>query len=264
MSIWISDAGLRPFIFGVLLLAGLTACAPARLGRSGPAPTQKTTIQVSSKNLTIQGPPGFCVDNSITEVQADNAFVLLGSCAVVSPTSRAPEPDVRALLTASVSGAGQGQSSIRASVATMDRFFRSEDGRTALSRNSDPGTVQVLDTFHKDGMFFIRASDSSQGLVPGASDDYWRAYFDLNDQIVSVSVIGFKSAPLNPDQGLLTLRQFAQTILTSNGVGPDPLPLAEIEEEEPVQTAASQPPRRKIRPNDTLMNVGILRRIFGS
>ncbi len=254
MSIWIFDRHTQKIALCAFLLLGLTACSPNRLGGVNRAAPQKTTVNLSSKQLVIQGPPGFCVDEDITEIHGDNAFLLLGNCAVVSPSFRAVQPNVKALLTASISSSGNGQASIRDSAAGMDSFFRSETGRTALSRNSDPGTVQVLDTFHKDNTFFIRATDTSEGLVPGASDDYWRAYFDLDRQIVSVSVIGFQTEPLAPETGLKTVREFANAIKSSNGVVTAPLP---------VQQTTTTTPRRPIPANTTLMSIGFLRRIFG-
>ncbi len=225
MSTWISDpVRVRTCASLVAVAVVLAACSSSRLGtmsaRSRNAPT---TISVAGKNVVIQGPPGFCVDNKLSQTASDTAFVLLGSCDVVSPSPRAPRPAVKALLTASVSANSARISRIANSGPDLDRFFRSENGRTALSRSSDPGTVFVLDTFQKDDMFFLRASDTSRGIVPGASQDYWRAYFDLQGQIASVSVIGFRSDPLPPEKSLATLREFARLIRIRNGESATPV-----------------------------------------
>lgn len=192
----------------------------------------------------------------------DLAFVLLGSCRVVSKRAFAPSPKVKALLTASVSG-GDAGGSIASSLTSMDRFFRSEDGRSALSRSADPGTVRVLETFQQDETFFLRASDNSVGVVPGAADDYWRAYFDLNEQIVSVSVIGFKKDPITPDTGLTTLREFANLIKTKNGGVAAPITVAAIE---PVEDTVQPTPRKKkkriLDAGRTLWTIGLLRRLI--
>ncbi len=262
MSTWIFDRPLIKTTIGLVLVVGLSACTSSRLGGGRSTPTavpQKSTITVSGKEIVIEGPSGFCMDHQATQVAGDNAFVLMGNCAVVSPKTRAPAPEVKALLTATVSGAPQQNGTIADSMNSMDRFFRSEIGRTALSRTSDAATVQILDTFQNDDVFYLRANDTSDGIVPGASNDYWRAYFDLHEQILSVSVIGFTSDPLEPNTGLATVRDFANRIRTQNGAQV----IASQVVEETTNEEPEQQPLRKVRdPARTFWTIGLLRRIL--
>jgi hypothetical protein len=264
MSIWTSSKRRIPRpVFWLLLAGGLSACASSpRLGAVSRGPSPSDKIEVAGRVLNIKGPPGFCIDRQSSQIGDDLAFVLLGSCKVVSKRAFASSPKVKALLTASVSGGEEG-GSIASSLTSMDSFFRSEDGRTALSRSADPGTVKVLETFQQDDMFFLRARDSSAGVVPDAADDYWRAYFDLNDQIVSVSVIGFKKDPITPDTGLTTLREFSNLIKSENGGVATPITVAAIE---PVEEATEPTPRKKkkkIRDTGrTLWTIGLLRKLI--
>ncbi len=269
MSTWIFDRRLIKTIIGLLLVASLTACGASRLGKvTRSAPAQRSAIEVSGKKITIKGPTGFCIDNQISQFSEDLAFILLGSCKVISPSAFSPSPKVKALLTASISGSDSSSGSIAGSLNSMDRFFRSETGRTALSRASDPGTVQVLETFQQDNTFFLRARDTSPGIVPGASDDYWRAYFDLQEQIVSVSVIGFQSDPISPDTGLATLREFAHLIKDQNGVASTPVQTARTddpeESEEPEEDEEPKPrKKKKIRdPARTFWTLGLIRKLL--
>lgn len=271
MSTWTSDRGGVPSPLALGLLLFLAGCGAARFGGGGgtadgggrsftPSASTSSSIEVAGREIVIKGPEGFCVDKSLSQTGGDTAFVLLGNCRVVSPGRGGGQPRVKALLTASVSGSGAG-GGVRDSTASMDRFFRSDTGRTALSRESDPGTVEVLETFENDGMFFLRARDTSPGIVPGAADDYWRAYFDLSGQIVSVSVIGFADKPLSPAKGLSTLREFADLIRSSNGAAPAPVVTAATEEDvdDDTRFARSEDPRRTARP---LFSVGLLRRLL--
>jgi len=255
----------------LIALTGLSACAASRLGRapSGAAATRVSTVNVGGKSVTIEGPRGFCVDSKFSQTGGDTAFVLLGNCRVVSPRSRGASPKVKALLTASVSGNGAKSGGVANISENLDRFFRSDTGRTALSRSSDPGTVQVLDTFQKDGAFYLRARDTSKGIVPGASQDYWRSYFSLDGQIFSVSVIGFRSDPLPPEKGLAIAREFTGLIRQRNGgrVTPVATPViapvvAEVvATSEPVtrpQPAAARP-RKKRRAS--FWSLGLLRKL---
>lgn len=264
MSIWTFRAKRFPRpVFWLLLAGGLSACAStprsAGVGR-GPSPSSK--IEVAGRTVNIKGPPGFCIDRQTSQIGDTLAFVLLGSCKVVSKRAFAASPKVKALLTASVSGGEEG-GSIASSLTSMDSFFRSESGRTALSRSADPETVRVLETFQQDEMFFLRASDNSAGVVPGAADDYWRAYFDLNEQIVSVSVIGFKKDPITPDTGLTTLREFSNLIKSQNGGTPAPITVAAIEPVEDPTEPAPRKKKKKIRDTGrTLWTIGLLRKLI--
>jgi hypothetical protein len=280
MSIWIFDLIRVKIGVGILLFTVLAACGgsrPSGADRVDRAaitarPVAPTVIDVSGQKVVIQGPPGFCVDRQTSQIGGDTAFVLLGNCAVVSPSSRAAQPKVKALLTASVSASRPGVATVAQSVNGMDQFFRSDTGRTALSRDSDPSKVKILDTFQSDNAFFLRARDSSEGIVPGAANDYWRSYFDLNGQIVSVSVIGFQSSPLSPEAGLATVREFSQLIRSKNGGAPAPVaevvpiaevvPVAVVEEQTASQPAQNQPKKRVKNAARTFWRIGLLRKLL--
>jgi len=263
MSIWISDPKRIKVILICLAVMGLSACG-GRNAYTSAAKTQKSTIQVGGQTMVIAGPPGFCVDQSVSQIDATSAFVLLGNCGVVAPKSRGPSPKIKALLTATVSPSPTRTDPVAQSAEAMDRFFRSEDGRTALSRSSDPGTVNILDTFENDGAYFLRVTDSSPGIVPNASPDYWRSYFGLKGQIVSVSVIGFQSKPLAPATGLDTVREFTRTLRANNSaaapVGTTIPPTVSVRKPSPPRIA---PATTRSKPGRILKRVGILRRLLG-
>ncbi len=220
MSIWISDLSRAKILFSLSALVVLTACGVGRFGKSSSPSftTRSATIDVAGKSVVVEGPRGFCMDKKTSETGGDTAFVLLGNCKVISPGFRSPSPQIKALLTASVARNTDGLVGVSNSAVSLDRFFRSETGRTALSRSSDPGTVQILDSFERNGIFYLHASDSSPGIAPGASDDYWRTFFDLQDLVASISVIGFRSDPLTPEKGLATAEEFTRLLRLRNGV----------------------------------------------
>lgn len=263
MSIWIFDPKRIKTIVILTAATGLIACGGGRHS-SGTSEAQKSTISVGGKDLILKGPPGFCIDKSLSQFDDQTAFVLLGSCKVITPGVFATGPRIKALLTASVSANDQTAVAVADSTSAMDSFFRSENGRTALSRTSDPASVSILDSFENDGAYFLRASDTSPGLVPDAADDYWRSYFDLNGQIISVSVIGFKTQPIAAATGLDTVVEFTRLIRAENGVAVDPKP---IETQKPAETFQPQqtttPQQTTPRPEPSLRGIGILRRIFG-
>jgi len=111
----------------------------------------------------------------------------------------------------------------------------------------------------------MRARDTSPGIVPEASDDYWRSYFDLNGQLMAVSVIGFKTSPLSAKSGLDTIRSFTKAIRFANADNSQAF-AKKVKDERPAPAVAPRaitPRAVTPRSNGNLRGVGILRRLLG-
>ncbi|PIE16071.1 MAG: hypothetical protein CSA68_04225 [Rhodobacterales bacterium] len=183
-----------------------------KLGAAQPAPEQ---VSVSGKQVVIAGPKGFCIDPTETRDKAENAFVLLGSCQAISNSLFKPAPKVPAVLVATVSGHTK-SAPIAESTDTLRKFFASEPGRAALSRDGKAETVEVLKTSSRDGVFYIHARDSSHEALAGAGEEYWRALFNIKGRIVSASVFGLKEKPIPAATGYALLSDFTQRIRAKN------------------------------------------------
>lgn len=235
----------------ILALALLPGCGTGL----GPDPTGGAPAEavVTSDLIVVTGPPGFCVDETATRAENDTAFVLLGNCAAISESRRAAQPEVPVVLTAAISEASDG-GSISESLADLDPYFRSEEGRALLSRSQDAETVEVLEAFVEADQFMIHARDTSTGAMEGVAQDYWRAYLDLGSRIATLSVFALQGETVTRDDSLNALRAFAQTVRLANGV----------EAALPETPVAGTPPE----PTDArtglggLFNVGLFRRIF--
>lgn len=206
---------------GLLALMVLGGCDELTLGGNNstiaapkPAPEQ---VSVSNQEVTIAGPHGFCVDPTETRDRAKGAFVLLGSCAAISNAAHRPEPEVPAILMATVSGKTD-SAPIATSTGALSRFFKSNAGRAALSRDGKAKTVEVIETLGRGGAFYIHARDSSTGTLAGAGDEYWRALFNVKGRIVSASVVALEDFPISKSEGFNTLGAFAQRIRRVNHV----------------------------------------------
>ena len=185
-----------------------------RLALPMPAPEQ---IRVSSKQVVIAGPHGFCIDPTETKDRAKSAFVVLGSCAAISNIPLRPHPALPAILMATVSGETN-SAPIADSGAALTEFFKSSAGRAALSRDGKAETVEVIETLVRDGAFYIHARDSSTATLAGAGDEYWRALFNINGRIISASVVGFKEQPISTTEGFETLGVFTSQIKKANAL----------------------------------------------
>lgn len=207
---------LRAGLVALLVLGG---CDELTLGGgksevAAPAEAPEQ-VSVSSKEVTITGPHGFCIDPTQTKDRARSAFVLLGSCAAISNLAFRPEPEVPAILMVTVSGKTD-VAPIATSTNALSRFFESDAGRAALSRDGKAKTVEVIETLGRGSVFYIHARDSSTGTLAGAGDEYWRALFNVKGRIVSASVVGLEEFPISTSEGFETLGTFTDRIRSAN------------------------------------------------
>lgn len=204
---------------GLVALMVLGACDDIKMGSAKlklalptAAPEQ---LRVSGKEVVIAGPHGFCIDPTQTKNRAKSAFVVLGSCAAISNIPIKPRPAVPAILMVTVSGKTK-SAPIAKSTPALARFFGSDAGRAALSRDGKAQTVQVIETLERDGAFYIHARDSSTDTLAGAGDEYWRALFNIKGRIISASVVGLEEQPISTSEGFETLGAFTARIRTVN------------------------------------------------
>ncbi|SLN35679.1 hypothetical protein PSA7680_01679 [Pseudoruegeria aquimaris] len=201
----------------LMMLAGAPTEAPAAPSRNSPENTRPAAlrVRVSEPAVVIAGPAGYCVDLAASRQRDGEAFVLLGSCAAITQDARHREPAVRAVITASVSGLEAGYT-IAQTLPSLERYFRSEEGRRILSRDGRAESIDVLETRTEGRVFYVRTRDLAQGAAAGGSAEYWRAFFDVDGHIVSASVLGTEAAPLSAQQGLSVLKSFVRKISREN------------------------------------------------
>jgi hypothetical protein len=156
------------------------------------------------------------------------------------------------VLTAAISEASDA-GSISESLADLDAYFRSDEGRTLLSRTQEPESVTILETTTETDLFLLHARDTSAGAMQGVKEDYWRAYLDLGSRIATLSVLALEDRGVTREQSLASLRSFARTVRQANA--------QDASEEVAV---ADTPPSAVPEPRQRggLFNIGLFRRIF--
>lgn len=210
-STWISD--FRGIWLALPALLLVSACAELGAGASlFGAPSQQA--KVADGEITIVGPPGFCVDRSSLSRTASGDFVLLASCASISGNPSARTPGKPAVLTATVSI--QPVASIDRSFDRLAGFFKSDKGRAALARDGRASSVKILQTRNAGGAFIVKVRDSSPARARGLEPEYWRALFDLRGRIVTLSVIEFSDKPMSDAEALATLLDFINGVRLAN------------------------------------------------
>lgn len=250
MSTPTSDRPVRAVLVAACII--LAGCGGGRFGSGATAPAD---VAVTTDQIVVTGPEGFCVDPTATRDTGDTGFVLLGNCAAIANSRRAIQPQSPAILTAAISAPSEG-GRLADSLSDLDAFFRAPEGLALLSREGEPDSVRILETAMVGDAFFLHASDSSAGAIEGVQTDYWRAYLDVGSRIATLSVLALEDRALDREQSLDILRSFVLAVQAANPprVG-DAVPL-------PVAPAQVSPQNLPLQ-TGPLWNVGLFRRIFG-
>ncbi|MEP3916940.1 hypothetical protein [Ascidiaceihabitans sp.] len=214
-------------------LIGLAGClaAPVTSQRDTRHTTGLRSVAVADKSVVIGGPDGYCIDKTASRLRGDTAFILLGSCTIISGDDHDAVPQVPGILTASIDQ----KSAATVTPRLLDQFAGfviSDAGRAVLARDGRTESVTVQGVLRERDAVLIHLTDTSAFQIPGIEPTYWRGIFALNGRLISASVLGFQDHPLGPTEGLATLEAFLEQIRTktslplvaADGVAKEPIP----------------------------------------
>ena len=174
------------------------------------------SMTVADGAVTVAGPPGYCVDPSVSHEGKTGAFVLLGSCASLAGSADSARPKTAAILTAAISPSGAGAADLSAFFPTMAQFLQSDSGRAALSRSGKAKSVKILKISSVGDVMFVGVRDTARAQGQDVEPDYWRALFSLNGQIVTLSVLSLGTMPLDQSEKRALLEKFVTKVKTTN------------------------------------------------
>ncbi|MEM7753713.1 MAG: hypothetical protein AAF230_09880 [Pseudomonadota bacterium] len=158
----------------------------------------------------VAGADGWCIDDATSLPGGATTVVVLGSCAAISGDGLQARPDVPGVLTISVEAEGGGLPDSE----TLANFFASDAGRATLARNGEAESVAILDSVREEGLLYLHASDES--VLPGASNEIWRALFGLDGRFVAVSFYSRLEDGIDAEDGLATLAAQVEQLRQAN------------------------------------------------
>ncbi|HHC29174.1 MAG TPA: hypothetical protein ENK80_01215 [Rhodobacterales bacterium] len=204
----------RTIFRGALLVAviAVSGCLNTAGGGGGHLKHAAPQVRVMSNSFTISGPRGFCIDPGATRDKAGAAFAVLGSCAVISGNPKDSKPRKPAMLTASVT-----PTPVPLDSTALDRmaaFFSTPEGRGALARADNAQEVSVIDMAREEGLLVVHAEDGDR--AGDVTPDYWRGIFEAGGKLVTVTVSGFRAAPLDDKTGARLTRDFIASLQKAN------------------------------------------------
>ena len=180
---------------GLILLAAvfLAACLSDDTATRD-APTQVT---VTDASVVVAGPAGFCIDTEASSMRSDQAFVLLGSCAAISNVPLMPQPDIPAMLSASVARG------VSPPPETLERYFRTQDGAAKLTNAS------AVSLRSESNALFLKTT--------GSSGETWRGIVPVKPGVIvtlALQPIGTQAIPEKAQFNVLSA--FADRITAAN------------------------------------------------
>ena len=203
MSTWTSRAA----VFALTLAAA--GCV-----ESGGAPVQRLAVQDGA--VVVAGPAGYCIDRGGSRNSAESSFVLLLPCPTLSGAAGTRAPATAAVLTASILSGTLDDGQVAAVLPGLAAFFRSEPGRAALSRTGKADTVEVAEVAEREGVMYLRASDTSRPAGPRVEPEYWRAVLSIRGRLVTLSVLGMSDRPIGAREKRQLLAAFVQSLEAAN------------------------------------------------
>lgn len=172
----------------------------------------ETRISVTQDSVYLTGAKGFCVDRESSTLGSDKAFVVFGNCATISDNANADQPAHQALVTVTVTRPDPSVPKIAEANVALLPFFDTPVGQGLLSRDNRPDSVSVSWSRFENAAFLIHFEDKSAGKPVGTENTYWRAYLDVRNSLVTVSVLSLSDAPLSDDIGDTLLQKFVAAI----------------------------------------------------
>lgn len=198
---------MKPIAF--LLVLGLSGCTLASNGEA------VRTLSLSDSEIVVQAPDGYCID--LATSRPSDGFAAMAGCALVSSDTVMPSKD--AWIT--VQTGAPGTAAVSGNEATLRSLLSTASGVALLSARGKPTDITVRSLMSRDRAVIVRFSDSATAPFPGLANDEWRAFLDLRDRLVTVTVRGFARSPLQPDDGLALLEQAVYSLNSVNSSGPE-------------------------------------------
>lgn len=172
-----------------LLVMPLAACLD---GGGTDAPPLRE-IALYAGQVTVSGPPGYCIDRQSLRRRREAAFVLIAGCAGLT---------------------GQPDAAVAPAVLTVSVL--PEDGRRAPPDAQALAALvagaDILQSGVEDGLSYVQLSSGGAALMPLGDPRHWRGGMAVAGHPVGLAVYGPEGSAVAGDGGLALMRALAAAI----------------------------------------------------
>ncbi|WP_019953459.1 hypothetical protein [Yoonia vestfoldensis] len=173
-------------------IAALAACDPVGVAQP---------VAMRDGDLIVTPPRGYCADPLSSRLRA--GFAVFAPCVTLG--TEAPIPAVLGVATVQAGDANSAM--VVGAESSLRDFLISPQGAGLLSKGGSGATVSVVSSQAFGGRVVVHFRDSGAPPMDGLGQDEWRAFTDVDDRLVTVSVRGLDDAPLSAGRGAALLDQ---------------------------------------------------------
>lgn len=170
----------------------LAACNPVGVAQP---------VAMLGGDLVMTPPAGYCGDPVSSRLRA--GFAVFAPCVTLG--TQGPAPQVVGVAT--VQAGDTGSAMVNGTETGLRDFLISQQGAGLLSKGGSGATVSVVSSQAFDGRVVVHFRDTGEPPMDGLGPDEWRAFTDIDDRLVTVSVRGLEEAPLSAGRGSALLDQ---------------------------------------------------------
>ncbi len=177
------------------------------------------TVKAGGVDVSVAGPPGFCIDERTTDESRVGAFVFLSDCAATleaSPSiARVP---ISAILTASISNGGLPgmENGTEQALTDLKSFLETPLGQVSLGKSGNSTTITVLELFQNNGAVFAFVEDTTLTTTTGESPRFWRAFTEIGGRLVALSATGYNREDPGQERIKQIITAFIETMRAVN------------------------------------------------
>ena len=234
----------RWLLAGVLAVLALAACEnPGLGGRDAElsrvraergfavieVTAERAVFAARGQRIVVEPPPGYCLDEGSVSVTRNAAFALVADCMQDhqaklengSTAGRAVEialPRVfPGILTVSVSG----EPAYGWEAGALDAFealLGADAGLKLLGRGNSPAPGRIIATRRIGGALYVLIEEPSADDASILAPRFWRAFIDINERLVLVTVSSFSDRPIAEDAMMGFLAQQMTRLRRVNGL----------------------------------------------
>ncbi len=178
--------------FALVGTLALSACNPVGVAQP---------VALLSGDLVATPPAGYCADPVSSRLR--DGFAVFAPCVTLG--TEAPVP--RVLGVATVQAGDAGSAMVAGAESGLRDFLVTPQGAGLLSKGGSAATIAVVSSQAFGGRVVVHLRNTGEAPMDGLGPDEWRAFTDVNDRLVTVSVRGLEDAPLSSASGAALLDQ---------------------------------------------------------
>lgn len=251
---------------GLLAVLALGACVePGRIGPDAeisrvPEPKDFAVIEATARRavflsrgqrIVVEPAPGYCLNQGSLSVTGNAAFVLIADCMPdLQAVAARPLRTVPAILTVAVSGA-PGYGLQPAAFDAFEELLGAGAGLALLGRGNASAPGKIIATRRLGEALYVLIEEPAASRSPLLAPRFWRAFIEVNERLVLVTVSSFSDRPMAEDAMLGFLAWQMTHLRRANGLA------ANREEVEIARQMAARPdPARAPMPRQRVASAG--------